>query len=167
MSTQPLARKPAAHPLRVAALALAALLVMGASTASAQSADDDATLSLNRLELAREIVDREPQDTEAPYLADGERLYVFIDVHNPDGPERELSVVWHHLDREWQHTQTIEAGQSRRWRTWVTHRLSERTVGQWEVEVLGPDGQLLGSLDFVVEPLPSETGLSAALENES
>jgi hypothetical protein len=43
----------------------------------------------------------------------------------------------------------LPLGESKRWRTWSRHKLS---AGQYQVEVLGPDGARLQETTFTVLP---------------
>jgi hypothetical protein len=133
-------------------LCLGALAALVPSLAAADCPEDpaDTRFHLNQLLLARDVVDREPIGSEAPYVADGERLYIFMNVYNPDGPERELTVHFYHQERDRHSEQSITAGRSPHWRTWVIKRLSERNVGHWHVEVHDPEGCVLGEIDFEV-----------------
>lgn len=108
-------------------------------------------VTLNRLLAAHQIEAREPLGVGVPHLNDGSRVYVFIDVRNPDGPEGELTVSWHHNDRDREYEQTIEYGTSPRWRTWVARRMVERHIGSWSVTVSDAQGVVVGDLDFEVQ----------------
>ncbi len=146
-------------------MTLLATVALAASSSAAFACEEgEGVVSLNRLQTARAIESREPVGSELPLTADGERVYVFIDVHNPDGPDGELTVVWKHHDRNREYTQTIEYGSSVRWRTWVARRMPERYVGSWSVEVYDEVGTEVGYLEFEVEPQPVEIPVATAVE---
>ncbi len=119
--------------------------------ASEEALQVSPAVTLNRLLAAHQIEAREPLGVGVPHLNDGSRVYVFIDVRNPEGPEGELTVLWHHNDRDREYVQTIEYGTSPRWRTWVARRMVERHVGSWSVTVSDAQGVVVGDLDFEVQ----------------
>jgi len=142
---------------------LVTLSAVGA-TAAAQSADspgDDST-SLTRIVAARQVEDREPVDTEGPFVGDGERVYIVMEFQNPRRSEQTVTLDWHFVDRDRQSTQTVDVGASSRWRTWVYRRLTHRTVGNWHVEVKSDDGTVLGQVDFVVTAPPQDDANASA-----
>ena len=148
------------RPLSMVALSLFLLLFLGPASsffawAEGEEAVEEEGISLNRAVAAREIQNREPLNTEGPFTADGERLYIYLDVCNPTGEHQELTVTMHHLDRDRQVTQTVDVGPSRRWRTWVYHRMRSSQAGDWRVEVRAPDGSLLSEMSFQVVAEPS------------
>jgi hypothetical protein len=125
------------------------------TTSFAQSAEDEAaaaTASLSGIEAARRVEDRVAYETEGPFEADGERVYIWLEFQNPDRIEQVFTLDWHFVDRNRHSTQTIEVGASSRWRTWVYRTLREPTVGNWHVEVRAGDGTVLGQVDFEVIP---------------
>lgn len=134
----------------------AALLMGGLGTAAAQSDAEPADPTLNQAVIAGGVEAHQPVGTEGPFVANGERVYVFLDVNNPGPDPVVYTVNWHHVDRDRQSSQTIEAGRSPRWRTWVYRRATERTAGSWRVEVVAPNGDVQAELDFTI--VPEEAG---------
>lgn len=142
----------------IAALTASTLSIFCAASAFADPPED---VHLNRLLATRQVEDREPSDTEGIFYADGERLYVFIDVYNRTEPDLTVTVVWHRVDTDREFSTELEVGESRRWRTWAYHRMSESQAGQWEVTIIDNQGRELGQLEF--EVVPVETDLSDAV----
>jgi hypothetical protein len=143
---------------RTACLSLVLLASMTAwadPVAPGPEASPPAAPTLSRAVIARGVDHHLPTGTDAPFTADGERLYVYLEVDNP-GAETVYTVRWHQLDNDRHFTQTIEVGHSPRWRTWVYHSMTASHAGQWEVEVVAPDGSVQSTLDFqVVAPSPA------------
>jgi hypothetical protein len=136
---------------RTALLLVAVLVVLftaaaGAGRASAQADAGHSDPVLSRAVVARALEDRLPLETEGPYVADGERLYIFLEVANPGAP-CVYTVNWHHVDRDRSFSQTLDIGRSRAWRTWVYHGMSASRVGRWHVEVVAPGGEVQAQLD--------------------
>ena len=148
---------------QIASFLMAALTASTLSMFFAASAfaDPPEEVHLNRLLIARQVEDREPSDTEGNFYADGERLYVFVDVYNRTDPDLTVTVVWHRVDTGREFSTELEVGESRRWRTWAYHRMSESQAGQWQVSIIDNQGRELGSVEF--EVLPIETDLSEAV----
>ncbi|MCA9564436.1 MAG: DUF2914 domain-containing protein [Myxococcales bacterium] len=145
---------------------LTTLIILSISLTLAGSAiaQDSRPVALNRLLTASEIVDREPQGESAEFSSDGNRVYVFVDVYNPDTEGGELTMTWTHEGGS-SHSQTVEYGQSRRWRTWAARRMNERQEGEWTVTVTNSQGEVLGEVSFEVVPSIPAGGM-AALEEE-
>ena len=76
-----------------------------------------------------------------------------------------LFVVWSDHESGLTFTQTIDVGQSPRWRTWVYHRMAPARVGHWRVEVRLSEnfgGEVLTQLDFEVVPHTSNQPAQAS-----
>ena len=106
--------------------------------------------SLNRALAATDVQDREPVGVNGPFEASGQPVYIFVDVHNPDGPEQTLTFEWNHPASGHTYSQTMDAGVSPRWRTWVRHRVRDGQHGAWTVDVLTADGCSLDRVTFEV-----------------
>jgi hypothetical protein len=109
---------------------------------------DSCSISLTRATIARGVEHREPYGTSGPFRATGEPVYLHLEVDNPTGAEREMTIRWRHRSSDHLFTQTLEAGDSPRWRTWVYHRIWEDQTGDWEVEILDPSGCRIGEIAF-------------------
>lgn len=143
---------PAARPATPSTPALAPPAA-GGSPADDGSAADDASpcgATIRRATIARGVEAREPVGTHEPFEATGEPLYVFLEVNNPDA-EMELRVRWFHDASDHRFGQTITAGVSPRWRTWVRHRVQPSQTGEWRVEVFTPGECLATRLRFRAE----------------
>ncbi len=121
------------------------------SSVSDSAAMDDPALPcagmVNRALIARRIEAREPVDTHGPFEADGEPVHVFMELNNPD-VEATMTVRWFHDGSRHQFGQTITAGVSPSWRTWVRHRIQPEQTGRWRVQVLAPGECLAAELSF-------------------
>jgi hypothetical protein len=102
-----------------------------------------------RAVVAHDVQEREPVGTDGPFRADGEPTYVFMQVNNPDGPEKEYTLRWLYSGSDAApFTQSITAGVSPMWRTWARHRIREGQVGTWTVEIINPDGCVAETVSF-------------------
>ena len=109
--------------------------------------ETSSSVSLSGLVLTRRIVNREPSGTVKSFSAADRLAFVFVRLNNP-GPPTEVSFVWYR-DELKQSIVKAKVGRSRAWRTWSSARLSP---GTWRVDVLSPDGSLIGEKSFIVAP---------------
>ena len=105
------------------------------------------SLSLTSLVLTRRIVNREPSGSVKSFSAGDRLAFVFVRLNNP-GPPTQVSFVWYRDNSKHSIFRT-RVGTSRAWRTWSSVRLS---AGSWRVDVLSPDGSVIGEESFVVAP---------------
>ena len=103
---------------------------------------------VNRAIMARSIVDREPADTQGPFDANGDSLYIFAEFNNATQADQEYELRWHHDGTDAVFTQTMTAGISPTWRTWARHRIAPQQSGQWRVEVVSPAGCVATTVEF-------------------
>lgn len=111
---------------------------------------EDCGVSLNRAVLARRIDGREPVGVADAFEADGERVYLFMEVDNRAGPEAALTVRWTHAATSEVFEQVVRAGRSPSWRTWAHRTLYPTLTGAWRVEVVTASGCRIASRDFAV-----------------
>lgn len=105
-------------------------------------------LSINRTATAVDVSRREPVGISSVFSANDVPVYVFMEVDNTDGPEREMTIRWNHLDSDHVFEQTIPAGVSPTWRTWVYHIVRPQWTGRWHVEILAPGSCPVAELYF-------------------
>lgn len=134
----------------VAAASAPAIGVQPALSLAANGAiaDSGCAVSLNRALLARGVENREPFGVDNVFSTSDERVFVFLDVRNPHGPERQMVVHWDHLESNHTYTQSIPAGQSVRWRTWLYHTIRPGFRGPWEVHITDDRSCVVGALRF-------------------
>ena len=137
------------HRTFVVSLIAIVAVVWAARTEAQEPSCDDVSMSVVAV-AAREVVDRNPVDTDGPFVANGDPVYIHLTIDNSAGPEQEVTVQWNHLDTENQMTRNLQVGQSRRWRTWAYHRMRPSQVGDWRVLILDAQGCVLAQLDFGV-----------------
>jgi len=95
----------------------------------------DCPVALNRLLFTRAIADREPTAPATRFVANGEPVYVFMEIANPTGPEGTVRIEWAAPSGNNPAAQTMEVGVSPTWRTWVRHRVGGSELGEWSVTV--------------------------------
>lgn len=108
-------------------------------------------VSLARLVVARGVEGREPVGASSRFEGSSDPLYAFLELVNGNDEEREVIVTF---EREDGYTTgdvslTVPAN-ARRWRTWAYSRYVQR-AGAWDAVVRTPEGEVVGTVPFVVE----------------
>lgn len=128
-----------------------------------------AGLSANNATISSGVVDHEPIDSisriDAAQLSQG--VYAFVAVKAPWGLEQEIGFKWQHGDYSETITAVINGGREDGYRTYsMKSNFPEPAGGNWTVDVLTAQGQLLRRLEFVVSgqetvsPLEADTVIS-------
>lgn len=110
---------------------------------------DPQGLVVSRVLLAKKLVERKPEGEGTAFTLADERIYCYIDAKNPKGPERKLTVVWHH-DGKVFHRLSLRVGVGYVWRTWAFLTIRPGHVGNWRCGVFNEEGQLLKGADFSI-----------------
>lgn len=151
-STDPKAVRPAPEPTTPADARKVAdqppAVPADAMEAKAPSVDPQG-LVIKRVSLAKKVVERKAQGEGTAFTVADERVYCYIDAQNVKGPERFLSVVWHHNGKVF-HKVRLRVGVGHVWRTWAYVRLRKSHVGNWRCGVFNEQGQLLAGAPFAV-----------------
>lgn len=114
----------------------------------ASQSSSDCGLTVTRIVLASEIVEREPVALDQATVS-STPVFVFAEVDNTDGPEQTVQMVWSHPATEHEHRASLDIGISPTWRTWAQHRLIRGGPGAWTVRLETADGCVAGRLEFV------------------
>jgi len=121
--------------------------------------------------ICKDVVDRTPVDAGNSFRASVGKLYCFTRITGAQEPTR-ITHVWYFGNTRWAWV-SLKVG-SASWRTYSSKAIQPHQVGSWHVDVLGPDGELLRTLEFEITPvnsrptrcfacvgrLPPRTGLS-------
>ena len=118
------------------------------STSHTTNSQRSCSISINRTATATDVSRREPVGVNSVFSANDVPVYVFMEVNNADGPEREMTIRWNHLESDHVFEQTIPAGVSPTWRTWVYHIVRPQWTGRWHVEILAPGSCPVAELYF-------------------
>lgn len=106
-------------------------------------------LHIQRLVVARGVIDREPQGVDTVFAPDEKRLFAFVEVDNPERAPGDLKVTFIKPDGTSQPPVDLEVGASPRWRTWAFTRQAHAT-GTWKAVVRNESGRVLASTEFDV-----------------
>ena len=113
----------------------------------AQSMDEPG-FSINRMEVSRNIEDREPVAGGEIFSAASEELYCYLDARSIDR-DTTISFVWYHEGREMARV-ALPLQKGRRWRTWSSKKIYG-LKGTWKVELRDSSGIVRNSVNFTVE----------------
>jgi len=96
--------------------------------------------------LARNVMDRAPQDTGTAFPADVGSVVLWTRVTGADG--QTLSHVWFYGDTDVGNVPLTIGGSP--WRTWSRKTIPAEATGAWHVEVRDAAGNVLKRIDFTV-----------------
>ena len=100
-------------------------------------------------EIARQIVDRMPQDSGTSFPIDVGEVFCWSRVTGAAGTT--IQHVWIHGEMEF--PVSLEIGGSP-WRTWTSKTIPPEWAGEWRVEIRDGGGNLLDTMPFTVGSLP-------------
>ena len=99
--------------------------------------------------ICKTVVDRTPVDVGNSFRASAGKLYCFTRITGAQEPTG-ITHAWYFGKTQWAWV-TLEVG-SASWRTCSSKTIQPHQVGLWHVDVLGPDGDLLWTLEFEITP---------------
>ena len=119
--------------------------------AGAASAQDDASsdsLKISRLVICTDIVEREPSGEGTSFPNTTTKLYAFTHV---EGAADETEIT-----HRWSHNGVVRAEvklpvKSSSWRTKSSKNIWHAWTGEWKVEVLDAEGEVLSETTFTIE----------------
>ncbi len=106
-------------------------------------------LRVDRLVVARGVVDREPQGADTLFASDEKRVFAFVEIANPEHAPGDVKVQFVAPDGAAQPPVDVSVGASARWRTWAFTRHAH-TPGTWKAIVRDQRGHVLASTEFDV-----------------
>jgi hypothetical protein len=155
--------EPSVEPERAALPAPAPVEIAAAEPEVVESADqltaptpelyEASGLRLRRLVLGRGVEAREPVETGVLFPAEERPLYAFVDVANETDEDRQLRVIFERPDGQSVGLVELTVPPNvPRWRTWALSRMVTQP-GDWIAHVETEEGDVLGRLEFTVEPI--------------
>ena len=125
---------------------IAAILVVAAGSGVAQ----ESGLTVEKMIFCSGIEDRLPVGESTQFFESVERLYCYTRI-NGAADTLEVTHVWFFGDEEKARVPlTIKSAS---WRTWSSKKMLDAWAGVWRVDILGPDGEVLLSREFVYKPV--------------
>jgi len=99
--------------------------------------------------ICRAVVDREPIDVRDSFDSWVGKLYCFTKITGALSPIRITHVWYFGYTERARVTLPVRASS---WRTHSSKKIQTHEIGDWHVDVLGPDGRVLRSLQFKITP---------------
>ena len=127
-------------------IVIAAVLFAAAGSGLAQ----ESGLTVEKMIICTDIEDRLPVGESTQFFESVERLYCYTRI-NGAADTLEVTHVWFFGDEEKARVPlTIKSAS---WRTWSSKKMLDAWSGAWRVDILGPDGEVLLSREFVYKPV--------------
>lgn len=99
--------------------------------------------------ICRDVINRECHEGGNTFKASVEKLYCLTRIVGAANPAQ-VTHVWYLGETERARV-TLDV-RSPNWRTYSSKTILQRDVGSWRVDVLGPEGNLLKTVQFEVTP---------------
>jgi hypothetical protein len=107
------------------------------------------TLGVAAASICRAVVNQQPIGTGPGFEASVGKVYCFTKITGAQKPT-EISHVWYYDDI--QRAKVPLSVKSSSWRTYSSKKIQTHEIGDWHVDVLGPTGQILRTLQFKITP---------------
>jgi hypothetical protein len=104
-------------------------------------------VQIARMTICRDVVDREPVDPGENFEASIGRLFCFTKVVGVTEPVL-ITHAWYFGDTERARVELPVKSSS--WRTYSSKMIMANEIGDWHVEVISPDGELLNTVKFKI-----------------
>ena len=111
-------------------------------------AQDGSGLTVDEIQVSASVEDRIPRGVDSAFSSDIERVYCFTKLKN-SGEIRRVIHAWYYKDKEMARVEL--AVRAATWRTWSSKRILPSWTGEWRVDVLSPDGNVLSSKSFEIK----------------
>jgi hypothetical protein len=127
--------------------ALALLASVSLFQVAAIKAQEEPAVEVEVGVICRDVQDREPVDVGTDFEATVGKLFCYTKIVGAQ-MSIEITHVWYHGETEMARVNLpVEAAS---WRTWSTKNIWEGWTGDWHVDVIGPNGEVLKTLEFKI-----------------
>lgn len=128
---------------------LAALVMSACLFATAIEAEEGLSLEVADAATCMDVVDRAPVDSGTSFSASIGKLYCFTRIMGAQAPTM-VTHAWYFGEKERARV-ALRVG-SARWRTKSSKIIQSSEIGSWHVDVIGPNGDVLETLQFTITP---------------
>ncbi|NLD37607.1 MAG: DUF2914 domain-containing protein [Desulfatiglans sp.] len=111
-------------------------------------AQENAGISVEDIQIATSIENREPAGADVSFAAGVEKLYCFTKIKS-EQEEDTIFHVWLYNDRVMAKIELPVKGKS--WRTWSVKNILPAHTGKWRVDIESPEGTLITSKEFEIK----------------
>jgi hypothetical protein len=127
--------------------ALALLVSFSFYQAAAAKDQEEPSVEVEVGVICRDVQDREPVGEGTEFEALVGKLFCYTKIVGAQMPI-EITHVWYYQETEMARVNLrVEAAA---WRTWTTKNIWEKWVGDWHVDVIGPNGEVLKTIEFKI-----------------
>jgi hypothetical protein len=123
------------------------LITIALSQPVALMAQETAFVEVAYAVMCQDVVDRQPIGLGDSFAVSVGKLWCFTKIVGAERPI-EITHVWYFGDTE--RARVPLAVRSSSWRTYSSKRIQAHEIGDWHVDVIGPQGELFDSLRFKV-----------------
>jgi len=109
----------------------------------------EAAVEVSEAVICRDVVDREPIDVGDSFEVAVGKLYCFTKIVGAQEPI-EIAHVWYYGDVERARVNLSVKAAS--WRTWTSKIIQAHEIGDWHVDIIGPDDEVLETVEFEITP---------------
>jgi hypothetical protein len=99
--------------------------------------------------ICKDVVDRQPMGAGNSFPVSVGKLFCFTKITGAQG-STEISHTWYFEDAL--RANVMLPVHSSSWRTYSSKRIQRHEIGNWHVDVRGPAGTLLKTLEFTITP---------------
>lgn len=110
-------------------------------------AQETPTITVEDIQICTSIENRQPVGSDTSFAKDIGQLWCFTKLSS-DQDMTSISHVWYYNDRE---MFRIELDvKAKTWRTWSSKSIIDTWIGEWRVDILSSDGNILTSKQFTI-----------------
>jgi len=125
----------------------AVILAFGVS--SSALSQDKTPVTVSEASLCLDVVDLSCVGENDQFPVEAGKIYCFSKIVGAQSPIT-VTHVWYYKDLEM--ARVPLAVNSPNWRTYSSKRILHSQIGEWHVDILGPEGELLREIVFNVTP---------------
>ena len=114
-----------------------------------QIIDNKSTLKLNEIMICRGIYKRNPIKPGFSFINDVDSLFCYTKITN-SGTKQEIKHIWYFEDKEISAV-VYNIKPSYNYRSWSKKRILAKQTGNWKVDVVDANGDVLGSRSFSIK----------------
>jgi len=110
-------------------------------------AQETSVINIDEVVICKGVVERKAVDAGTSFTADVGKLFCFTKVSGVNPPV-ELTHVWYFGETE--RGRVALPVKAASWRTFSSKTIQVHEVGKWRVDILGPDGKVLKTIEFEI-----------------
>lgn len=140
--------------MRILSIALAASLLAGAAVAQETKAPAQTpTITIQEASIATGVEKRLPVGVAEQFSPEMGQLVCWTKLTAPEAPT-EIEHVWFYKDKEMTRVK-LSVG-AKTWRTWSRKTIAKSAIGDWRVDVVDAQGNVLKSVKFSIQNAPEQ-----------